>query len=49
MARLDLVAHIDFAGRIVADQHHGEARLMAASGEGSGTRGDFGAQGLGKG
>ena len=49
VTRLHFVAHVDFAGRIVADQHHREARLMAASGEGGGARGDVGAQGLGEG
>ncbi len=49
IARFDLIAHIDFAGRIVADQHDGEAWLMPAGGKSGGAGGDFGAQGLGKG
>nr|CUV15163.1 protein of unknown function [Ralstonia solanacearum] len=47
-ARLDLVAHVDLAGRVVADQDDGEAGLVAASGESGGALGGFGAELLGK-
>ncbi|KAF1858236.1 hypothetical protein Lal_00014736 [Lupinus albus] len=47
-ARLDLVAHVDVAGGIVADDDHGQAGLVAGGGEGGGARGDVGAQLLGK-
>jgi len=48
-AGLDLVAHIDLAGRVVADQHHGQARGDALHFEGLGAVGDFGAQLFGQG
>ena len=40
LAGLDLVAHVDLAGRIVADEHHGQAGLLSAGGEGGGAGGD---------
>jgi hypothetical protein len=47
-AGLDLVAHVDVAGRVFADQDHGQAGLLAGGGEFGGAGGDFGAQLLGK-
>ena len=47
-ARLDLVAHVDVAGRVVADDDHGQAGLVAGGGECGGAGGDVGAQLLGK-
>jgi hypothetical protein len=47
-AGLDLVAHVDLAGRVFADQDHGKAGLLAAGGEGGCALADFGTQLLGK-
>ena len=43
-AGLDLVAHINLAGRVVTHQHHGQTWRHALDFEGLGTGGDFGAQ-----
>jgi hypothetical protein len=43
LAGLDLVAHIDRAGRVLTDQDHGQAGLSAFGGERRGARGDLGA------
>jgi hypothetical protein len=48
-AGLDLVAHVDGAGRVFAHQDDGQPGLAASRGEGRGARGDFGAQLLGEG
>src|SRR5471032_773662 len=44
-----LVADIDLAGRIVADENNCQAGLLATGGQGGGTHRDIGAKGLGKG
>ena len=45
---LDLVAHIDLAGLVFADQDHGQAGLLAGGGQGGGALGDVFAQLFGK-
>ena len=49
LAGLDLVAHIDLGGRVVADQDHGQAGRGAAGLQGGGALGDFGTQLAGEG
>ncbi len=49
MAGLDLVAHIDLAGRVFADQHHGQTRRDATGAQGGRALGDFGPQLFGEG
>jgi hypothetical protein len=48
LAGLDLVAHVDLAGRVLADQHHRQAGDHAAGLERGGAGGDLGAQCLGE-
>ncbi|MNT20967.1 hypothetical protein D3C72_1562890 [compost metagenome] len=48
-ARLDLVADVHLAGRVFADEDHGQAGLGALGREGGGARGDLAAQFLGEG
>jgi hypothetical protein len=49
MAGLDLVAHIDLAGRVVPHQHHGQAGGHAFGLEREGALGHVGAQLAGEG
>ncbi|MNY43975.1 hypothetical protein D3C86_1789630 [compost metagenome] len=49
LASLDLVAHIDLAGGILAHKHHGEAGLVTLLGQAGGALGGFGTDLFGKG
>jgi hypothetical protein len=49
LARLNFVAHVDFAGWIFADENNGQAGLLATGGQGGGACSDIRAKGLGEG